>query len=346
MVITIQDFKIFIRKILSEGIKLFDEVIVPAHSAYNNNNHLFFTVLKDSDEISDLGEYRTIDPIKILFYSPREKVLPYGYENRRRLILGVKACDISALLFLDQALMNSGFVDPAYNYWRKNTLVISTDCNSLLPNCFCSYTGGAPYPLNGFDMNLTQIDDKYLVKTGSASGEELMNIIKKYITTWESTPDILNRVEVKRQELLSRVKKNVEDKFESCTALANNDEKDLWSEGSKNCIGCGSCTNVCPTCYCLILNDESSAEQFIKIRTYDSCQLYGYARVAGGGTPRRKISQRFRNRVMCKFEYTKSNFNMSACTGCGRCMDACGPGNAFLFASRFVREKEKALIDT
>jgi len=51
--------------------------------------------------------------------------------------------------------------------------------------------------------------------------------------------------------------------------------------------------------------------------------LNGYARVAGGGSPRPKMFERFRNRYLCKFNYMQSNFNEPGCTGCGRCIDTC-----------------------
>jgi ferredoxin len=101
--------------------------------------------------------------------------------------------------------------------------------------------------------------------------------------------------------------------------------QDLWKDTAKTCVGCGACTNICPTCYCLILNDESESEEFYKVRSYDSCQWHGYARVAAGASPRPFIHERFRNRYLCKFLFMKSNFGRLGCTGCGRCTDAC-PG--------------------
>ena len=106
-------------------------------------------------------------------------------------------------------------------------------------------------------------------------------------------------------------------------------KSERWSEKSHECIGCGACTNICPTCYCLILNDESTEQEFVKVRSYDSCQLHGYARVAGGASPRPKMTERFRNRYLCKFCYMQSNFQSIGCTGCGRCIDACPAGIDF-----------------
>jgi ferredoxin len=99
----------------------------------------------------------------------------------------------------------------------------------------------------------------------------------------------------------------------------------VWEEESSSCVGCGACTNICPTCYCLILNEEGGDGDFVKVRSYDSCQWQGYARVAGGASPRPRMKQRFRNRYLCKFLYLPSNFGTLGCTGCGRCTEAC-PG--------------------
>jgi formate hydrogenlyase subunit 6/NADH:ubiquinone oxidoreductase subunit I len=96
-----------------------------------------------------------------------------------------------------------------------------------------------------------------------------------------------------------------------------------WLDESYNCIGCGACTGICPTCYCLILNDESENGSFKKVKSYDSCQFNGYAKVAGGGTPRPNMVQRFRNRYLCKLDFMKSNFGKFGCIGCGRCSEAC-----------------------
>ena len=62
------------------------------------------------------------------------------------------------------------------------------------------------------------------------------------------------------------------------------------------------------------------------MRSYDSCQLNGYARVAGGASPREDITKRFRNRYLCKLCYMQTNFNTLGCVGCGRCIDACPAG--------------------
>ena len=56
---------------------------------------------------------------------------------------------------------------------------------------------------------------------------------------------------------------------------------------------------------------------------WDSCFESGYARMAGGGTPRLQLVERFRNHYFHKFVSFPRNWGVTACSGCGRCIDAC-----------------------
>jgi ferredoxin len=89
------------------------------------------------------------------------------------------------------------------------------------------------------------------------------------------------------------------------------------------------------------LNDESQKNDFVKVRSYDSCQLHGYARVAGGASPRPKMSERFRNRYLCKFCYMPYNFQILGCSGCGRCIDACPAGIDFRQVVNNIENKSR-----
>ncbi len=107
------------------------------------------------------------------------------------------------------------------------------------------------------------------------------------------------------------------------------DESPVWAEMSETCVGCGACTNICPSCHCFFLaelaphTENRNPAGFEKARYWDSCQSAGFARVAAGANPRGKLAERFRNRFYCKLEYKPKNFNLLACTGCGRCIEAC-----------------------
>jgi len=55
----------------------------------------------------------------------------------------------------------------------------------------------------------------------------------------------------------------------------------------------------------------------------DTCQYPGFERVAGGEDALSELHNRFRNRFMCKYVWKPLKFSSLACTGCGRCIDAC-----------------------
>jgi len=319
----------FFLSLSAESSGCFQEVWIPVQSDQPDNTDLHFTTLsglKNGSTIS-LDTFRPVDPVKSLYYRFREQVLPVVHEDFRQLIIGVKACDLQGLALLDQALITGDVVDPAYLHWREVTTIVSTDCTDTTSSCHCTLVQGNPYPKMGFDLNLSRIDDTYHLDIGSGKGQELIDLLMENIAVEESTPSHQDMVNHNRQEMVERLHNQNKKFFRSGSyEELHIAEMERWDLESDACIGCGACTNICPTCYCLILNDESDSEGFKKIRSYDSCQLNGYARVAGGGTPRPQMSQRFRNRYLCKFSYMPDEFDELGCTGCGRCEDAC-PGN-------------------
>jgi len=323
MIVNKNDFHSFLKKVNS-GLGNFSEVIVPYHIRSDDEKPALHFFRFEESKLPNLNFFRTVDPLKILFYLTREKVYPLGQKNHTRIIVGVRACDIKALHLLDKAMLQSGFVDPAYKQWRENTLIISSDCDFLHETCSCNLVNGHPYSESGYDLNLSVIDGNYLIGIGSERSQEFIELMKREITVANSTISDLEIVKSNREKVFDQlVEKNNHLNHSSDFSEFRKVEHKNWEEVSKECIGCGACTNICPTCYCLILNDESSEKDFVKVRSYDSCQWYGYARVAGGGTPRPKMTERFRNRYLCKFDYMHKNFGEIGCTGCGRCTEAC-----------------------
>ena len=96
----------------------------------------------------------------------------------------------------------------------------------------------------------------------------------------------------------------------------------LWDSLHEKCIGCGTCTFLCPTCHCFDILDEG-ADKGERIRIWDSCMFPLFTLHASGSNPRPTGKQRFRQRVMHKFKYFVDNNGRAACTGCGRCIEYC-----------------------
>jgi sulfhydrogenase subunit beta (sulfur reductase) len=323
MIIKSVDLLTFLHTAVQKNLSGLTDVFLPTPPVWGAPPNTHFSRF-DTTTFPVLDSYRTVDPVKMLFYLTRERLTEVEQDSRKRLILGVKACDLKAMLLLDDALKNAEFVDPAFVKWRNNTLIISTDCGAIAETCHCTLVDGKPWSETGFDLNLAAVDDSFWVTAGTVQGEELLQLISSQMKVSPDTEEIKRKAQEKRTLMVERLQAQnrsygraaLYPQYRSCDDAA-------WKDESASCIGCGACTNICPTCYCLILNDESQDGRFIKERSYDSCQWNGYARVAGGGTPRPKMNKRFRNRYLCKFDYMKHNFGRIGCTGCGRCTEAC-----------------------
>jgi sulfhydrogenase subunit beta (sulfur reductase) len=325
VLIKAEDVHAFLSGSLGGENALFQEILVPTRAPDGNGSPPFLTRLEPGKDFF-LDGYRSVDPLKILLYNVREQVYPFTASPARRLVAGVKACDLKALAVLDRALVNEDFVDPAYKAWREATTILSADCTDAAATCHCTLVGGKPFPESGFDLNLSRLDDSYEIVTGSDKGRELLERMTQAYPGREADGGTRAAVEENRTRMTERLKaQNAEFERKPEYLRLRQSGREAWVQESKGCVGCGACTNICPTCYCLILNEEGDAGSFVKVRSYDSCQWHGYARVAGGASPRPRMDQRFRNRYLCKFLYMQENFGELGCTGCGRCIEAC-PG--------------------
>ncbi len=325
MLIKGEDIHAFLLGSVGGEKALFQEIIVPVRIQDGDSTEFFPARLEPGMDFF-LDGYRSIDPLKILLYNIREQVYPFTAKPARRLVAGVKACDLKALGVLDKALVNEDFVDPAYKAWREATTIMTADCTDAAATCHCTLVGGKPYPESGFDINLSRVDDSYEITAGSDKGRELLEKMRETCPGRESDAEVRAAVEKNRRRMVERLEaQNAAFEAKPEYPRLKKSARAAWLKESEECVGCGACTNICPTCYCLILNEEGEGESFIKVRSYDSCQWHGYARVAGGASPRPRMDQRFRNRYLCKFLYMQENFGELGCTGCGRCIEAC-PG--------------------
>ncbi|MFC1461893.1 4Fe-4S dicluster domain-containing protein, partial [Verrucomicrobiota bacterium] len=60
-----------------------------------------------------------------------------------------------------------------------------------------------------------------------------------------------------------------------------------------------------------------------RVKQWDSCLYKNFARVAGGGNPRKHRGERLYNRFDKKFNFFPEILGIYACDGCGRCAEAC-----------------------
>jgi hypothetical protein len=256
--------------------------------------------------------FRTILPPKFFFYSPQE--ILKEKETPKRTVIGIKACDLRGILFLRKVFKEGDFVDP---FFRNDILIISSDCTYTSETCFCTLLGNNPYPEEGFDLNLSKLKDGYLVDIGSDRGRGLV----------EAKSDLFSLVDPQKTRERDIIRERVKKQIVGKRIEINGDiEPEKIANEINKCVSCGACTNICPGCFCFLLNEAKNLE---KVRYWDSCQYPGYARVAGGANPRKKLDKRFVHRIKCKFEYSPVRFGLISCFGCGRCIPACYGGINF-----------------
>ena len=267
---------------------------------------------------------RPVDTLKIFLFPFKEQVVPSVKEVRPFVIMGPANCDLAGLNILDEVFLNGDFKDPNYKKRRENVLIISFDCQKPYGECFCELVGTHAYPEKNFDLNLTDLANGYVIEIGSEKGKSFLGEDSCF---GKADRDILKR----REEIRNRTVEKINE-INKDTNLDNLQERlktvcktDIWSgiQDIKNCVGCGSCTANCPTCVCFLLEDTGNQEAFKKMKVWDSCLFPGYAQMASGATPRPALTDRFANRLLCKYLYMFENFGMVGCTGCGRCISGC-----------------------
>ena len=277
----------------------------------------------------ELDTARAVQPLKSFLFLYQEQVTNISKfpSVLHTVIMGVKGCDINSLQLLDKIFIEGDFVEPFYKRRRQDLILISCDCQVPLETCFCTLMGNNPHPTEGFDINLSFTNSGVILDVASEKGEEFINPSRKlFRKLTEGDKQLLVKREARRKvakEKLTQYNSEFKIKTPFLEMLRKKLHSPVWEKQSETCVTCGACTQICPTCYCFILEDTKVGRKFTKLRTWDSCQYTGFARVAGGANPRMKVEERLRHRYLHKLDYLRETYGFDACTGCGRCVEVC-----------------------
>jgi len=247
-------------------------------------------------------------------------------------LVNVRNCDLEAMVVLDQIFLEGDYVDPYYAQRRQAMLVVSVDCASITEFCFCQTLGYQPFVKQGRGINLSPVEGGYVARADTPAGEKVLQQFQS------SPPAVENRhkeqVEQCHQATLALLQQSNE-KFTTRQSfyeiLKANPPSEKWNDLFNRCVECAACTNVCPSCYCFYMFDQKRMpdrqDVFERLRSWDSCLLADYSRMAGVGgvkpSPRPQIRARYANRFNHKYLYHYETYGRYGCTGCGRCSQSC-----------------------
>jgi sulfhydrogenase subunit beta (sulfur reductase) len=241
-------------------------------------------------------------------------------EAPAQVIFGLRPCDARGLVQMDNVFGGYGgfYYDPLYNERRAATTVLAVTCRDPRSTCFCTAIGGCPAGHEGVDALFTQIKGGFTVEGFSEKGEAALAFTGLTEATEAQTAEA---AEVKVQ---ATTKVEVPFALDGVRDhLHDNIADPRWHDLCMRCISCGTCTYVCPSCYCFSINDEIVESSGERYRVWDNCFNPLYTEETSGHNPRAAKSNRFRNRFSHKFWYYPDKYDSLLCSGCGRCIMHC-----------------------
>ena len=240
------------------------------------------------------------------------------------LYFAVRPCDLSAILYMDVSFLKD-VKDPFYQQKRQKSILVGLNCNTPFEKCFCNATKSGPFIDYGFDLQLTDLGDRFLVESDRTQGEK---IIEKWQQFFVPASEEDTRLQYQKF-LEARGAFEIQVHLDlALKKLADGDvAEDVWSELSRRCQDCGGCAYICPTCTCFTLHDLKLSDQSgERIRSWDACTFSGFTLMAGGHNPVHRESRAIEQRFRHKLQYDVKDHGRPSCVGCGRCVGICFGG--------------------
>ena len=248
------------------------------------------------------------------------EIIDVRSENEDFVVFGVRGCDVKSFDILDRVFLSEP-VDSYYASRREHGTIVSMACSRPSETCFCqTFDIDAADPAG--DVTCWKTDSEIFFRANTEKGENFVKII-------ESVTEECDDFEVKAQQEKTReIMKKLPLANLTTDGFGGGKTKELfdnplWAELSESCLGCGTCTFVCPTCQCYDIKDYNTNNGVIRYRCWDSCMYSEFTRMAHGNN-RNSQKERFRQRFMHKLVYyPENNDGLFSCVGCGRCVAKC-----------------------
>lgn len=241
-------------------------------------------------------------------------------DYRTQALVGIRPCDAHAM-----EIVKRNFDTPEYrDYWwvkhRETTILIGLGCNEPCSTCFCTETGGDPFGEKELDVLLHDLGEQYLARGLTDQGIEFL---KKAGGT-EADKKTLEQAADLAVKAREKIKTNLPTDKLKDKVLNELFDAPFWEEIGFSCLNCGTCTYLCPTCWCFDIQDEVYGKEGDRMRNWDSCMYPLFTHHGSGHNPRDQKYKRVRQRFMHKLKYYVDKYQKGVqCSGCGRCVRYC-----------------------
>ncbi len=266
----------------------------------------------------------------VLFRAERQdgvfRVLEDKPPSPKLALLGVRPCGLASIAAQDRVLMGDRFSDSIYRERRDGSFIVAVNCTEPGGTCFCASMGTGPEATSGYDILLTEYLEPgqhvLVAEAGTQAGEQLLAEME----VPQAPGQLVEKAADAVQQASSKMGRKVETEGLK-QALYDAFDSPRFDQVAARCMSCGNCTQVCPTCFCITVEDSSDVTvvQAERIRKWDSCFTQSFSYIHGGSV-RLSPKSRYRQWLTHKFAAWVDQFGAFGCVGCGRCITWCPVG--------------------
>ena len=279
------------------------------------------------------SQLKTVRSAKDFFFPKTENLVNYKIDGKsvtvedpRKdvedfVVFGVRACDAKSFEIIDNVYLKMTPVDSYYKNRRDHGTVVTLACSEPVQTCFCTtYKIDAANPAG--DVSAWLADGTYYFLANTDKGKSLLESVKSVLSEAdEKAVDAEKKAISEKLEKLPFAHLDLS-KFDGKNMMKVFNSK-VWDRVSEACLGCGTCTYVCPTCMCFDVRDFDTGNGIKQVRCWDSCMYNDFTQMAAEN-PRHTQKERSRQRFMHKLVYyPMAHDGLCSCVGCGRCLESC-----------------------
>ncbi|MBU1195733.1 MAG: 4Fe-4S dicluster domain-containing protein [Proteobacteria bacterium] len=291
----------------------------------------------DNDMLPDMEYHDSVLSAKSVLFPQSEKMMTTSLDESRdghhimnradadyspRAVIGLRPFDAKAIQLVKLNFDTKEYRDPYWCDAYEATTFVGLGINKPGFYDFSTSAGSGPFNEEGLDVLLADMDDTYLAKVLTDKGQAYMDACG--FKTQADAKESQALIDVLKKEAQKNIVSRIHtDKLKEKTTLELH-EAPFWDDIAFSCINCGTCTYVCPTCWCFDIQDETKQKTTSRFKNWDTCMSPLFTLHTTGHNPRDTKTQRVRQRFMHKLKYFVDKYDQGTmCVGCGRCVKSC-----------------------